>query len=82
MGRHFSLNQRSALVLARGYVRFTEDSTLRPTCALGLQMGKVRTKFLCKDNLGGQFGMGEMGLSRKTGQVGAGESTKKAGGFT
>lgn len=82
MGRHFSLNQRSALVLGRRYVRFTENSTLRPTGALGLQMGKVRTKFLCKDNLGGQFGMGEMGLSRKTGQVGAGESTKKAGGFT
>lgn len=72
MGRHFSMNQRSALVLA----------TLSPTGALGLQMGKVRTKFLCKDNIGGQFGMGEMGLSRKTGQAGAGESTKKAGGFT
>lgn len=82
MGRHFSLKQRSALVLARGYVRLTENSTLSPTGALGLQMGKVRTKFLCKDNLGGQFGMGELGLSRKTGQAGAGESTKKAGGFT
>lgn len=82
MDRHFSLNQRPALVLARGYVRPTENSTPSPTGALGLQMGKARTKFLCRTTLEGQFGMGEMGLSRKTGQTGAGESTKKAGGFT
>lgn len=69
MGRHFSLNQGPALLLARGYVKPTENSTLSP---------KAEGKVLCKDNLGGQFAMGEMGLSRKTGQVAAGESNKKS----
>lgn len=67
MGRNFSLNRRPALLLARGYVRPTDNSTLGPTGALGSSDGKGEDKVLCKDNLGGQFGMGEMGLSRKTG---------------